>query len=240
MLTAEDRTYLEAILGCESQLQQWQLRVQRIEQPESGSDLIADDRLFPHHRISEVIRTSLAISGENLRMALDAIHRQNLYPSAHFTTLRAALVGASQAVWILAPDVADTRRDRGLCVIDEAYRRSAQYHTATQAHVPNLSASDITALESQVDWIVGRRQQVARAASAPIRPLNLTQDVIPAAAEVVYRDPDRQANVRLLWMQMSGDAHVLGWSMFMRSEPGATDRLSGLTEMGAGGNLRMC
>lgn len=39
-------------------------------------------------------------------------------------------------------------------------------------------------------------------------------------------------------MQMSGDAHVLGWSMFIRSNPGPTDRLSGLTEFAAGGNPR--
>ena len=71
---------------------------------EPGSDSIADDSVSPNHRISEVVRSSLAISGENLRLAADAIHRKNLYPSAHFTALRSALVGACQAVWILAPD----------------------------------------------------------------------------------------------------------------------------------------
>lgn len=238
MLSDEDGAYLDAILKCEPELDRLRLRVQRIEQPERGSDLIADDSVFPNHRISEVVRASLAISGENLRMATDAIHRGNLYPSAHFTALRSALVGACQAVWILAPDDAVTRRNRGLSVIDEAYRRSAQFHEATREQAPglNLSASDVTALDSQLAWIESRRQQVSQVRTARI-PLVLT-DVIPSAAATVYHDPERRAEVRLLWMQLSGDAHVLGWSMFMRSEPGPTDRLTGLTEFAAGGSFR--
>lgn len=236
MLSDEDRAYLDVILGCEPELNRWRLRVQRVEQPEPGSELMGDDRVFPHHRISEVIRASMAISGENLRMAVDAIHRGNLYPSAHFATLRSALVGACQAVWILAPEDAATRRNRGLCVIAEAYHRSSQYHDATKTYTPGLSASDVSALDSQVAWAAARRQQASAARTANFA-LNLTTDVIPSAAETVYHDPERRAEVRLLWMQLSGDAHVLGWSMFMRSEPGLTDRLTGLVEMAAGGSF---
>ena len=237
MLSDEDGAYLDAILKCEPELDRWRLRVQRIEPPERGSDLIADDSVFPNHRISEVVRASLAISGEILRLAADAIHRGNLYPSAHFTALRSALVGACQAVWILAPGDAPTRRNRGLSVIDEAYRRRAQFHDATKKHAPKLSASDVTAIDSRMAWIASRRHQVAHVRTAQI-PLNLTDDVIPMAAADVYRDPERRAEVRLLWMQMSGDAHVLGWSMFMRSEPGTTDRLTGIAEFAAGGSFK--
>ncbi len=231
----DDRAHLDLILRCEPELDRWRVRVQRLEQPVRGSELAADDRVFPYHRISEVVRASLAISGENLRMAADAIHRGNLYPSAHFTALRSALVGACQAVWILAPDAETTRRDRGLCVIDESYRRSAQFHEATRALTPNLTASDVAALDDQLTWIAGRRQQVAGARTAQVS-LNLTRDVIPSAAEVVYSDPERRAVLPLLWMQMSGDAHVLGWSMFIRSDHGPTDRLAGLAELTAGGD----
>ncbi|MFT3834395.1 MAG: hypothetical protein QM711_13905 [Micropruina sp.] len=237
MLSDDDRAHLAAILECGPALDRWRLRVQRTEPPECGSDLSADDSVFPYHRISEVVRTSLAISGESLRLATDAIHRGNLYPSAHFTALRSALVGACQAVWILAPGDAPTRRNRGLSVIDEAYRRSAQYHDATKNYAPKLSASDATALDDQLAWIATRRLQVSQARTTPI-PLNLTNDVIPAAAADVYQDPQRRAEVRLLWMQLSGDAHVLGWSMFMRSEPVMTDRLTGLIEFAARGSVK--
>ena len=234
-MDAGDRAYLERILSCEGQLDRWRLRVQRIEHPERGSDLAGDDRAFPFHRVSEVARASLAISGENLRMAIDAIRRQNLYPSAHFTSLRSALVGACQAVWILAPDDEATRTDRGLRVTDEMYVQSAKYHRATQELAPDLTEADLAALVDQLTWISGRRQQLATARTSRSA-LNLTVDVIPSAANIVYPDPRRRAEVSLLWRQMSSDAHVLGWSMFMRSEYGPTDCVSGLTELAAGGS----
>lgn len=170
-------------------------------------------------------------------MATDAIHRGNLYPSAHFAALRSALVGACQAVWILGPGDETTRRDRGLCIIDESYSRSAQFHKATRTIAPNLTASDVADLDGQLAWIADRRQKVAEARTTKYS-LNLTMDVIPSAAKVVYSDPERRAEVRLLWMQMSGDAHVLGWSLFMRSDAGPTDPLTGLTKFADGGSFK--
>lgn len=234
-VNADDRAYLERILSCEGQLDRWRMRVQQVEQPERGSDLASDDRAFPFHRVSEIARASLAISGENLRMAVDAIRRQNLYPSAHFTSLRSALVGACQAVWILAPSDGPTRTDRGLCVADEMYAQSAKYHRATTKLAPDLTEADRAALVDQLIWISGRRQQLAIARISHSM-LNLTDDVIPSAASIVYPDPRRRAEVSLLWRQMGGDAHVLGWSMFMRSQLGSTDRVSGLAELAAGGS----
>lgn len=237
MPDADDLAYLDPILRCEPDLDRWRLRVQSLEQPELGSDLAADDTVFPYHRISEVVRASLAISGENLRLAADAIHRRNLYPSAHFAALRSALVGACQAVWILAPEHETTRRDRGLSVIDESYRRSGKFHEATRAVAPDLTDLDEAALADQLAWIRERRQQVAAARTRPVA-LNLTDNVIPEAAEFVYRDPQRQSQVRLLWMQMSGDAHVLGWSVFMRADFGPADRRTGFAQLAAGGSLK--
>lgn len=233
---SSERDFLDLILGCEPDLESWKQRAESVEQPERGSDLAADDQVFPFHRISEVARTSLVISGENLRMAIDAIHQENLYPNAHFTPLRSALVGACQAVWILAPDDQTVRRDRGLCVIDELYRRSAQFHADTRTLTPGLTQAEVTTLDGQLRWIRGRRQQVAGVRVNRFS-LNLTDDVIPSAAAVVYSDPQRQAEVSLLWRQMSGDAHVLGWSMFIRSTPGQTDRLTGLAEFGSAGSF---
>lgn len=234
-MDADDRAYLERILSCADQLDRWRLRVQQVEQPERGSDLDGDDRAFPFHRVSEVARASLAISGENLRMAVDAIRCRNLYPSAHFTSLRSALVGACQAVWILAPDDGATRKDRGLRVADEMYVESAKYHRATQELAPNLSEADLAELAEQLTWISGRRQQLAAVRTSRTA-LNLTVDVIPSAANIVYPDLRRRADVSLLWRQLSSDAHVLGWSMFMRSEFGSTDRASGLAVLAAGGS----
>lgn len=117
------------------------------------------------------------------------------------------------------------------------YEQSAKYHRATKRLTPDLTAADAAALDDQLAWISGRRRRLAT-----VRPgrssLNLTEEVIPSAARTVYPDPRRRAEVPLLWRLMSGDAHVLGWSMMMRSELGPTDRATGLAEAAAGGSLR--
>jgi len=50
MLSDEGRAYLDAILNCEAELDGWRLRVQRIERPERGSELIADIPESPDQR----------------------------------------------------------------------------------------------------------------------------------------------------------------------------------------------
>ena len=235
-MRAEETEYLKAILACEHDLDRWRVRAQQLEVPERGSELESDDRVFPYHRISEVARTSLMVAGENLRLALDAIHRRNLYPSGHFGVLRSALVGACQAVWILAPDLPSDRQDRGLSVIDESYRQSRRFHEVTRTTAPDLTSADLQALDDQLSWIDGRRHQVSAVRPARTR-LNLSDDVIPRAAAVVYADNARRSQVQLLWMQMSCDSHVLGWSLFQRSVLGPESKLTGLAEATTGGSL---
>lgn len=112
-LTDAERAALLQMLGSAPDLDRWRLRAQRIEEPEVGSDLAIDDRIFPHMAISQLARTSLVTAGEHLRLALDAIKANQLYPSSHFTVLRGALVGASQAVWVLEPEDRGQRSERG-------------------------------------------------------------------------------------------------------------------------------
>lgn len=92
------------MLETQPDLDRWRRRAQTVEEPESGSDLALDDKIFPHMAISQLARMSLVLSGEHLRFALDAVHAKQLYPSSHLPVLRGALVGASQGVWILRPD----------------------------------------------------------------------------------------------------------------------------------------
>lgn len=111
------------------------------EEPERGSALAADDTVFIWHRISETSRLSLLTAGEHLRLAKTSIEAGQVYPSAHFTVMRTALVCASQAVWILAADAAE-RQERGLTLIGEMYTQLAKYDEE-QLKLP-LSASEKT------------------------------------------------------------------------------------------------
>lgn len=121
-------SYFRHLLAYEPDLERWRLRVQALETPQPGSELHEDDKVFMHHSISDAARLSLASAGEHLRLAWTAIKAGELYPSAHFTTLRSALVAASQAVYVLGPDERSIRRSRGLTVIRESYINLRKFH----------------------------------------------------------------------------------------------------------------
>jgi len=97
-LSQADRAALSQILETQPILNRWRMRAQTVEEPERGSDLALDDKVFPHMAISQIARMSLVLSGEHMRLAIDAVQAKQLYPSSIFTVLRGGLVGASQGV----------------------------------------------------------------------------------------------------------------------------------------------
>lgn len=229
-LSQADRAALAQMLDTEPDLDRWRLRAHKAEEPETASDLALDDKVFPHMAISQLARMSLVLSGEHLRLALDAVHAKQLYPSSHFTVLRSALIGASQGVWILSPHARGERRERGLTVLTELYKELEKYYGS----LSGLSAGDQGKLEDQRNWLSGRRAEVA-ALRTTKADLNLT-DVIRKSAEETFASAGHHEAVRRLWRQMSADAHVLGWSLFQRSNHGPADRRTGIGEGLASGS----
>lgn len=225
-LTESERAALTQMLDTAPDLDRWRIRAHRVEVPERGSDLAIDDEIFPHMAMSQLARMSLVLAGEHLRLALDAIKAKQLYPSSHFTVLRGALVGASQAVWILGPEDRGQRAERALTVLAEMYVQMDKYYgylAGTQ-----LDGDDRARLDDQRSWLSERQAGVAAARTGKAS-LNLT-DLIGTASDHTFVDgPSREA-VRRLWREMSADAHVLGWSLFQRSIFGQTDRRTGMGE----------
>lgn len=229
-LSQADRAALTQMLETQPDLDRWRLRAQTVEEPDSGSDLALDDKIFPHMAISQLARMSLVLSGEHLRLALDALLAKQLYPSSHFTVLRGALVGASQGVWILSPDDRGERRERGLIVLAEMYSQMGKYYDS----LAGISQDDQERLDDQKDWLSNRKAGVA-AMRTGRADLNLT-DVIRASAEDAFASAGHHEAVRRLWREMSADAHVLGWSVFQRSSFGPPDRRTGIGQGQAPGS----
>lgn len=229
-----EELYVEKIRETYPQLEAWQRRAARHdpEQPQRGSDLHADDRVFPSHRISEMARLSLIASGEHLRLSRDAIESGNLYGTAHFTALRGALVGASQAVWILAPDDAETRVQHGLTAVAEMYSQLEKYYGAIDSKA--LAENEKDELAEQLRWVGERKAQVAVKRKTQ-ESLNLTE-VIRDALVIAFTDPAKREHGRLLWRQMGSDAHALGWSLAQRRHSTSPERASGLTVLSVQGN----
>ncbi len=229
-LSQADRAALTQMLETQPDLDRWRLRAQTAEEPEIGSDLALDDKIYPHMAISQLARMSLVLSGEHLRLALDAVNAKQLYPSSHFTVLRGALVGASQGVWILSPDDRGERRERGLAVLAEMYSQMGKYYDS----LDGLSQDDQEKLDDQKDWLSGRKAGVTAVRTSGAC-LNLTE-VIRASAENAFASAGHREAVRRLWREMSADAHVLGWSVFQRSSFGPPDRRTGIGQGKAPGS----
>lgn len=230
-LSQTERAALTQIFEAEPDLERWRLRTQNVEEPQSYSDLALDDEIFPQMAISQLVRWSLASSGEHLRLALDALRAKQLYPSSHYTVLRGALVGASQGVWILCPSDREERRERGLSAIAEMYTQMGKYYNSLE----DLTESDRHRLDDQKVWLKDRKDGVA-AVRKRAEALTLT-NVIQIAAKEVFPSPSHHEAVRRLWREMSSDAHVLGWSLFQRSSFGTTDPRTGIGEAQAIGSL---
>lgn len=229
-------SYFRHLLAYEPDLERWRLRVQALETPQPGSELHEDDKVFMHHSISDAARLSLASAGEHLRLAWTAIKAGELYPSAHFTTLRSALVAASQAVYVLGPDERSIRRSRGLTVIRESYINLRKFHKDSLS-MPDLSDSEKQAIQRHLAWIDERIDRVVAAGAQKGR-LDLTGQVVPYAAASVYgKSPLLEHSLNLQWRQMSGDAHALGWAVTLRATLGPPQRGEPLTAGTAGGSL---
>ena len=232
--TSAEKLVLETIQSTYAELDRWQIRAATTEPPQPGSELAVDDQVFPRHPLSEVVRMSLILSGEHLRLARDAIEVGQLYPSAHFTLLRGALVGAAQAVWVLGHAERGERQERGLIVLTEMHMQMSRYYRRLEHF--SLSVDERRRLGAQQAWLTTRMEQVGAVRTGKAV-LNLTDKVIPEALDLVFSDTARRQDGRALWALMSGDAHVLGWSTATRGQMGPTDRASGLAEGAVGGSL---
>lgn len=228
--------YLTAIRATYPDLDRWQARARRTppEQPEPGSKLALDDAIFKWHPISEATRLSLVTSGEHLRLARDAIEAGQAYPSAHFTVLRGALVGAAQTVWVLAPNEPSVRQQRGLTLMAEMYKQLRKFNSETATF--SLTPDQHQQLGEQQRWLHEREAQV-KAQRVNDEALNQTQ-FIRWALEYRFADEERRQDGRSLWRQMSADAHVLGWSMLQRGRVSPSGRNADLGMGEVGGNWK--
>lgn len=238
-LSSDERLALQQMHGTFPTLEQWRSRSRSAEKPELGSESAADDRIWPWLPPSEIARQSLSAATQHLNLARTAIEAMDIYPISHFTVIRGALVGASQAVWILAPDIRPERQQRALRVIDEWYRRALQHAAECQSLIDDPNAQ--LEREPEIAHMQARKNE-ARALwhgtenLSAAEGLNLTNLVVWSAGHVL-RNPLEAAFVKPLWHELSGDAHALGWSVMTRSTTLAERDGGGMAVFKTGGDL---
>lgn len=225
--------YLVAMEDTFADLDGWRLRGAKVEEPQRDSDLYVDDLVFSSMPMSQMARLSLLSASEHLRVVRDTLTARNLYPTAVHTVLRSALVGASQAVWMLHPDDGTVRQERGLILVEEVIRQSRVVLVEPGKTSP--SPSEAAAIKEQVRFLDERLARV-RSLRTSATQLNQTT-LIGWALEHTFSDPALQDAGRIWWRRMSSDAHVLGWSLFQRSVVSQVDRRSGIATFNGSGTL---
>lgn len=236
-MDSQSEQALDNIRRTYTDLERWRIRSRQPEQPQQDSPLHIDARIWPHHPPYEVARQSLIAATQHLNLARTAIEAEDIYPTSHFTVLRGGLVGAAQAFWLLAPDPTE-RQQRALRVIDEMYRHFINHSQEMEGD--HLQPLDRANLSSQLKHLEERRGEARTRWAATdtltvVQSLNLTQ-VISWAARV-FTAPEQQRSVNLLWKQMSGDAHALGWPLLTRPTTMLKRDTDGLGNYTAGGDL---
>src|SRR5690606_12160755 len=124
------------------------------------SELAGDDKERPQQPLSQLAWIGLSSAIEHLGLACDDLERVlggdgSLRPRAPFTLTRSALMGASQTVWLLAPDDRATRVRRSLHVAyDERLNHAAfldDYRSDAEV-AEHVTPEFLAELTEQYEW----------------------------------------------------------------------------------------
>jgi hypothetical protein len=231
-----EESALKAIESTYATLDDWQRRGEAGYSPRKGSALADDDRDWPYMPVSQIAWMGLWTTTDHLRAIRPHIQAKTLFPMAHLTLCRSALIGAAQAVWVLAPDDGQKRTERARTVAAYLYaeqlkclrllRRSGDGSDENAAIHLNL----VTERSAQLD--------AKRAADEQNAKLDYT-GMIEQATAAAFGDPRYTNEAVLAWREGSGAAHGLSWPFFgtvaMRQSGSADD--DGMATFGVGGTL---
>lgn len=178
--------------------------------PKSGSSLARDDQAYSRMPPSHLAYGGIVTATEHLELFRVGYQAsRTLYPSSYFTLLRTALMGSTQALWVLKPP----RNDRIKNALQLAREDIRQSMNLLREDPPvELGLADgIAAARTDLDKRLGELQDAAAAAGfdpaeVPGWRLNMT-DVIKHVSELVHADANTRHGVSLLWRLQSGHAH---------------------------------
>lgn len=234
-----ERAWMVRIERSLQAIEQWHKRTGSAESPEPGSRLATDDMRNPSHPASLIAWSSIAAAVDHLGLAGDAIMREGgvrLRPTAFYNVCRAALVAASQAIWVMTGTQGQRLRRVQLLELEEA--KSAKEFYKDYVHDVALEGDTSSELVAQMKQALGQREARERELRTRLKPQRGEGSVtstLRAASEVVTASHD-DAWVRRAfmfeWRTASADSHARLWHVGFR--PGSRVPL-----LGDGTYLRM-
>lgn len=212
---ADEEALERRLQDCLDLLGQWEERILATDalMVAPGSSLAKDDRGLngPHMRTSAWIGLVTAV--DHLSLAADTLSGPGLRGSSFFTVTRAALVGASQTVWVLSGSRAE-RRAKALSVAEDELKQHHSFlkdfsgdERIRQALEP-VALTTLVKIESALGPAIGALPTDLRARYQ--RPFETTRMVREAAAHLASKedDPARlEAALGWEWRVSSAAAH---------------------------------
>lgn len=234
-MTAEP-TAQEAITGTFETVAGWREATRKAFRPQQNSELWVDDQDWPWFPTSTVAWTGLISAVDNLDAIKRHVETQVLFSVAHLASCRAALVGAAQAVWVLAPRDGQTRTKRSRTATAYMYSKHLQYLKGLQewAAKPHIGTDTVAETIAQRARDLGDK----RAADDQRNDLDTTR-MIEDAAKEAFGDPKLTQEAILYWRSTSGAAHGFAWPLFGTAGTVQTKLAGedGIAEFQAGGSL---
>lgn len=177
--------------------------------PVVGAQFRADDEEWPHLALSQLAKAGLDVAAEHLFAIRTLVEAGQVLPFAFRSILRTALVGATQAVWLLESDDLEERTRRHRVLTNEMYRRHAAY---LKALLRSDDPGDEEAHQNTVDLhahITRRHEQIGtlRTFAGESETWEDTRVIEQAARAAFSNNPNVDQLVleaRLEWMAGSG------------------------------------
>lgn len=241
---ADEHAEWEARLGrMGTVIDHWAERIKAPPSPmQPSSSLEADDRQFKVVNVSDVAWYSITTAVEHLDFTIQHFRAtRTLYPSAHMTVLRTALVTGAIAAWVLSGPTRGDRQLRALRVeCDEVGNTLAAINGA------KVEGERQVAAVRKAQTSIGRQhtelQAVADALGGPadVRKWRLnTTEIVEAAARVAFGEETvLTSGVGLLWRRGSAAAHGAKSVVTLGLDPAEVERSEeGILYVNATGSL---
>lgn len=220
--------------GTFDQLDEWLRLGAKAFVPVPGSELHMDDQDWPWMPISQLAHVGLQAAADHLDAVRLHLKSRKLFAVADLTLSRSALIGASAAVWLLAPDERTERLKRARTLASYAAKHHTQYLIALHRLSPDHEATKRVGEHAAM-----RKAELdaKRAALGERTKLDTTRMISDAAAAVFAADIAAEADLE--WQSGSGAAHGLAWCLLgapSTVQAGPVDN-SGMTEFHASGSI---
>ena len=219
----DEELWLQRMQRAVDAVRLWEKRMDGPDVVESKSSLDKDDEGLPGHPVRSAAWYGIVTAVDHLALVADLSKNLTLRPSSLFTVTRAALLGASQAVWVLTGG-REVRQLRALSVANDEYKnhRSFVNDYATDPFIREVQpAAVVSELEGLAQELTGKMQALKEYRQGkPYAGDFSSTTMMREAAAHLSSQPDTDDWLRLAlgyeWRMASAAAHARAWPMHVR------------------------